>query len=67
MITLEKSEVTLGKPIDWPSFGWDNEYGTEKRIVEPFSASSMLISNKEFYQFVIASGYTQQRYWSNDG
>ncbi|CAF0838292.1 unnamed protein product [Adineta steineri] len=67
MIKLNKSEVILGKPIDWPTFGWDNEYGNEKRTVQSFSASAMLISNKEFYQFVIASGYTQERYWSNDG
>ncbi|CAF3870011.1 unnamed protein product [Rotaria sp. Silwood1] len=67
MIILKKSEVTLGKPTDWPSFGWDNEYGTEKRIVRSFSASAMLISNEEFYQFVIAGGYTQECYWANDG
>jgi len=67
MITLKTSEVMLGKPIDWPTFGWDNEYGSEKRIVPAFNASAMLISNKEFYQFVIAGGYTQQRYWSTDG
>jgi 5-histidylcysteine sulfoxide synthase/putative 4-mercaptohistidine N1-methyltranferase len=67
MITLDKSVITLGKPTDWPSFGWDNEYGTEKRAVRPFSASAMLISNREFYEFVIDGGYTQERYWSRDG
>jgi 5-histidylcysteine sulfoxide synthase/putative 4-mercaptohistidine N1-methyltranferase len=67
MITLKQSVVTIGKPVDWPSFGWDNEYGSEKRTVRPFSASSMLISNAEFYQFVTAGGYTQERYWSPEG
>jgi formylglycine-generating enzyme required for sulfatase activity len=27
----------------------------------------MLISNREFYEFVIDGGYTQERYWSRDG
>jgi len=67
MIRLEQSVVTIGKPTDWLSFGWDNEYGKESRIVRAFTASSKLISNAEFYEFVIANGYTQERYWSRDG
>ncbi|CAF1290344.1 unnamed protein product [Adineta ricciae] len=67
MINLNKSEVKLGKPIAWPTFGWDNEYGDEKRVVQSFSASSMLISNREFYLFVTGGGYIQERYWSTDG
>jgi putative 4-mercaptohistidine N1-methyltranferase len=67
MITLNKSVVTIGKPTDWPSFGWDNEYGSESRVVRPFSASAMLISNAEFYEFVVAGGYAEQHYWSHDG
>jgi 5-histidylcysteine sulfoxide synthase/putative 4-mercaptohistidine N1-methyltranferase len=67
MITMEKSVVTVGKPTDWPTFGWDNEYGNEQRPVRPFSASARLISNGQFYQFVIAGGYLQERYWSRDG
>ncbi|MEY3668179.1 MAG: hypothetical protein RL572_1719, partial [Pseudomonadota bacterium] len=27
MISVAASSVRLGKPRDWPSFGWDNEYG----------------------------------------
>lgn len=67
MIMQARSVVTVGKPIDWPSFGWDNEYGSESRVVRPFSASAMLISNAEFYEFVIAGGYTRERYWSQEG
>ena len=67
MIRLEESTVKIGKPANWPSFGWDNEYGSETRKVRPFSASAGLISNAEFYEFVIASGYTQEQYWSHDG
>ena len=45
-----RSVVTLGKPIDWPSFGWDNEYGSESRVVRPFSASAMLIQQRRILQ-----------------
>lgn len=67
MIPLPACEVTLGKPRDWPSFGWDNEYGHETRDVRPFSASAQLISNAEFLEFVKAGGYTEERYWSREG
>ena len=67
MIKQDRSVVALGKPVDWPSFGWDNEYGSDRRVVRPFSASAMLISNAEFYEFITAGGYTRERYWSSDG
>jgi len=66
-ITVDKSKIILGKPADYPTFGWDNEYGHETRQVRSFSATSMLISNHEFYQFVTSGGYTTERYWSVDG
>lgn len=28
-IQVEETEVTLGKPWDFPTYGWDNEYGTK--------------------------------------
>ena len=30
MIRAPASEVTIGKPKDFPSYGWDNEYGEWK-------------------------------------
>ena len=67
MIAMAAGEVTLGKPQDYPTFGWDNEYGHETRSVRAFSASSMLISNAEFHAFVADGGYTDERYWSAEG
>ena len=32
-------EVTLGKPADWPTYGWDNEYGCRAFSVREFKAS----------------------------
>ena len=67
MIQLDESIVKIGKPTNWLSFGWDNEYGSESRTVRSFSACTTLISNTEFYDFVVAGGYVQERYWSHDG
>jgi formylglycine-generating enzyme required for sulfatase activity len=35
--------------------------------VRPFRASQYLVSNGEFYQFVKAGGYREQRYWTEEG
>jgi hypothetical protein len=29
MVTVSGKEVVLGKPADYPSFGFDNEYGSK--------------------------------------
>lgn len=67
MISVPASGVSLGKPHDFPTFGWDNEYGSEVRQVRPFAASRQLISNDEFLEFVKAGGYAEEQYWSRDG
>ncbi|ETV92039.1 hypothetical protein H310_13564 [Aphanomyces invadans] len=60
--------VTLGKPESFPSFGWDNEYGTKRVAVgRTFAASSQLVSNGEFWQFVKDGGYLNQSVWSATG
>lgn len=40
---VEAGDVTLGKPADWPSYGWDNEYGSRTFHVRPFKASKALV------------------------
>jgi 5-histidylcysteine sulfoxide synthase len=67
LIAVPEQSVTLGKPRDWPTFGWDNEYGSETRHVPAFRASALLISNGEFYQFVRSGAYLDEKYWSEQG
>jgi 5-histidylcysteine sulfoxide synthase/putative 4-mercaptohistidine N1-methyltranferase len=67
LIEVSAQQVTLGKPVAWPTFGWDNEYGREVRQVSAFRASKRLISNGEFYEFVSSGAYLEQRYWSKQG
>ncbi|MDX1492140.1 MAG: 5-histidylcysteine sulfoxide synthase [Pseudohongiellaceae bacterium] len=67
MISVEASTVRLGKPRQWPSFGWDNEYGQDERETAAFKASQRLISNGEFYEFVSSGAYLDEKYWSEKG
>lgn len=67
MVSVSASTVKLGKPRQWPSFGWDNEYGEDTRHSEAFKASTRLISNGEYYEFVASGGYLDDRFWSEQG
>ncbi len=57
--------ITLGKTDD--TYGWDNEYGTQQTELKPFKASKMLVSNAEFYTFIEAGGYQNDRWWDEEG
>ncbi len=43
LVQVPAGAVVVGKAHDWPSFGWDNEYGCRKFEVGEFSASKCLI------------------------
>ena len=67
MIGVGSDTVDLGKPADFPSFGWDNEYGERQMDVPPFEASEHMITNGEFWDFVRDGGYRRQEFWCDDG
>ena len=68
MVHVEpEKNVELGKPHDFPSFGWDNEYGERSMSVPPFMASEFMVTNGEFWHFVADGGYRKQEYWCDDG
>jgi len=67
MLGVPGGDVIVGKPLDFPSFGWDNEYGRREFHVREFSASKYLISNGEFLEFVKDGGYRKEQYWTKDG
>ena len=67
MISVTPGTVDLGKPADFPSFGWDNEYGERNMQVPPFQASEHMITNGEYWQFVNEGGYRNRDFWCDDG
>ncbi|MFT6924461.1 MAG: 5-histidylcysteine sulfoxide synthase/putative 4-mercaptohistidine N1-methyltransferase [Psychromonas sp.] len=67
LLTVDGKTITLGKPGEDQTYGWDNEYGQLKVAVEPFKASQFLVSNGEFIEFMEAGGYQNSACWSEEG
>ena len=72
LIHVSGKYVTYGRKIDDFShnlavYGWDNEYGEMAMSVPDFNASKYLVSNEEYYEFVVDDGYTTQSYWTDEG
>ena len=67
LAAVSETQVTLGKPRGWPSYGWDNEYGEKRVDVGAFRASRFLVSNGEFLAFVRDGGYRERRFWTDEG
>jgi formylglycine-generating enzyme required for sulfatase activity len=67
LIQVEGQQVRLGKPLEYPTFGWDNEYGDRTYDVPAFSCSQFKVSNGEFMAFVEAGGYHREELWSETG
>ena len=67
MIPVEGATVHMGKPIDHPLYGWDNEYGKHTEDIEEFRAAKYLTSNQEFLEFVNDGGYQKDSYWTEEG
>lgn len=59
--------MQLGKPWDYPLYGWDNEYGKYEEEVHDFTAAKYLTSNKEFLDFIEDKGYETKSYWTEEG
>lgn len=66
IIEISGGLVEVGKPEDFPLFGWDCEYGDRQVNVAPFAASKYMITNAEFQEFVNAGGYEKQIYWNEE-
>ncbi len=67
MLTIKATEIKLGKEHSHNLYGWDNEYGEYKENIADFKVSKYLVSNGEFMEFVVAGGYTDTRYWDEEG
>eukprot|EP00752_Nemacystus_decipiens_P010073 g8977.t1 len=67
LLPVEGGDVRLGKPRDFPSFGWDNEYGSREFSVPAFDASKHMVSNGEYLEFVKDAGYARQELWTDVG
>lgn len=62
-MTIPAASVSIGRPVPHenrnkiPLFGWDNEFGHHEAEVKEYKVSEKLITNSEFYKFVLDGGY----------
>lgn len=66
-VKISKNSITLGKPQDYPSYGWDNEYGIRNAQMKDFEISKYMITNEQFLEFVKDNGYSNKHFWTEDG
>lgn len=59
--------VTIGKPLETESYGWDNEYGSRTVAIKDFEYTKNQITNHEYLDFVATGGYITDKYWSEEG
>lgn len=67
LIDVKGGVMSLGKNMDHPFYGWDNEYGHYEEKVSDFKAAKYLTSNGEFLQFIKDGGYHNVDYWTEEG
>lgn len=67
MQSHEAATVIVGKPLDWPTYGWDNEYGRRDMHVPAFEASKYQVTNAQMLELVKAGGYRDESLWSTEG
>ena len=67
MLPVSGSDIDVGKPAAFPSYGWDNEYGERRVEVLSFQATENMITNGELWHFVADGGYRSEKYWCEDG
>lgn len=63
LVDVKAGTAVLGKPVDFPTFGWDNEYGRRDVDVPAFRGSKYLVTNAEFLPFVLDGGYETKKWW----
>ncbi|MGV3469491.1 5-histidylcysteine sulfoxide synthase [Limnobacter sp.] len=67
LVDIPAGRVVLGRTLNEPIYGWDNEYGRHQADVPAFQTTQYLVSNSEFLEFVNAGGYTNTHYWDEEG
>lgn len=67
MLQVAAGDITLGKALDHPTYGFDNEYGTRTMHVPEFKASKYMVSNGEYLDFVKDGGYQYEELWTSEG
>jgi ergothioneine biosynthesis protein EgtB len=66
-IEIPAGIATLGAERGTIPFGWDNEFGEQRVLVEAFEIDAHNVTNAAFLEFVDAGGYRTREWWSDAG
>jgi len=64
MIVIPAGEALLGLARQSNTFGWDNEYEEHTVSVPSFQIDQYEVTNREYIDFMNASGYENRAFWS---
>ncbi len=68
MVKIPAGIATLGLPRTGDrTFGWDNEFETQEVAVPEFAIDVHNITNRQFLEFITASGYEDRKFWTDIG
>ena len=65
MVNIPAGVATLGMArIEGDTFGWDNEFETQRVTVPEFAIDVYNVTNRQFLEFMRAGGYEDRRIWT---
>jgi len=64
MMGVPAGAITLGLSSQSGKFGWDNEFEAHTVAVPGFEIDRYPVTNGQFFEFILAGGYENPRYWS---
>ncbi|WP_040249594.1 ergothioneine biosynthesis protein EgtB [Psychroserpens mesophilus] len=64
-LSIHEGIYSIG--YDGNDFCFDNELGKHRVFLEPFEISKSLVTNGDYLEFIKADGYTNPKYWLDDG
>ncbi|MGV6852346.1 MAG: 5-histidylcysteine sulfoxide synthase [bacterium] len=67
LIKVQGGQADLGHQLPAHSYAWDLELGQHQEKLENFRVSQYLVSNQEFFEFVEDDGYSEQKWWTDEG
>jgi iron(II)-dependent oxidoreductase len=66
MVEVPAGPVVMGLARGGEEFGWDNEFEAHTVDVAAFAMDRSKVSNREYTEFVAASGYETRSLWSDE-
>ncbi len=63
MVAIPEATVTLGMDREAGTFGWDNEFSSQRIHVDAFLVDKYKVTNEDFLEFVKSGGYQNPAFW----